>query len=280
MNDSLNTPIKRRTVAKGIAWTVPAVTVAGTAPAFAASSGEVIFTYQVACKSAGASCDKDPYWINKGYSVRFWVCNTSPFEVAVTLPPQMAGQIAGEDVVFDVGLVGEYTGLTFILPAGSPSSPACQVVDIKAEYDTSGNTPVWASGTATWTSTDPSIDVSGTSEISFYADDTPVCEYPGAGESPNGCTFPPESEPEAEILGGGRLPETSCSYYEAGAANTFFGVHLQLTNTDQGRAIRLLTSTITYSLEPTLGNVEYVGPFTDIFRPRRVQGLLVRRGGQ
>lgn len=64
--------VSRRTVAKGVAWTVPAVMVAGAAPAFAISGTPPTFVFDSACKSPGNSCKPTP----KGYTTGYNVCNT------------------------------------------------------------------------------------------------------------------------------------------------------------------------------------------------------------
>lgn len=56
-NENINRPkgISRRTLVKGAAWSVPAVTVLGATPAFAASPGEITLpdTSESACKYTG-----------------------------------------------------------------------------------------------------------------------------------------------------------------------------------------------------------------------------------
>lgn len=75
MAETLNTNpggISRRTVAKGVAWAVPAVLVAGTVPAYAASP-QLSGIIGSACKYPGnstANCDKSfrigSTWTNSG----------------------------------------------------------------------------------------------------------------------------------------------------------------------------------------------------------------------
>ena len=69
-------PINRRTVAKGIAWSVPAVAVAGTAPAFAVSGPTPTLVFQSACKWPGNSCQSSGLNLDKSYGVSFLVTNT------------------------------------------------------------------------------------------------------------------------------------------------------------------------------------------------------------
>ncbi|GGB69968.1 hypothetical protein N798_15675 [Knoellia flava TL1] len=67
--------ISRRTIAKGAAWTVPAVPLVMATPAYAASGGGPTGNFLGACKQPGNSCE--PYGFNKGYSFLVSVTNTS-----------------------------------------------------------------------------------------------------------------------------------------------------------------------------------------------------------
>ncbi|TQM58476.1 hypothetical protein FBY41_3843 [Humibacillus xanthopallidus] len=74
MNDDPSRPpsgVSRRSVAKGIAWSVPAVAVASAAPALAASGAAPVPTFISACKYPGNSCSTRP----KGYSLYFQIAN-------------------------------------------------------------------------------------------------------------------------------------------------------------------------------------------------------------
>src|SRR6478672_3344722 len=66
--------ISRRTVAKGIAWSVPAVVVASAAPAYALSSASPTVGVPDSCKNPGVSCNTRP----KGYSFFVPICNPDP----------------------------------------------------------------------------------------------------------------------------------------------------------------------------------------------------------
>lgn len=84
-------PISRRTVAKGIAWTAPAVAIAGTAPAFAVSAPPPppppVFTWSKGCATVGnktsgcanlAKTAQVPFTIknNSGQTLQFQVLGT------------------------------------------------------------------------------------------------------------------------------------------------------------------------------------------------------------
>lgn len=75
--------VSRRTVAKGIAWTVPAVVAAGAVPAFAVSQPPVVISgIGLSCKHSGTGNNDFP----KGYHIRFVFRNTSTESVTFTLP--------------------------------------------------------------------------------------------------------------------------------------------------------------------------------------------------
>ncbi len=68
--------VSRRTVVKGAAWAVPAITVASAVPAYAKSGGPPKITVLEACKQPGASCFKD-YGFRKGYTFTVMLENTT-----------------------------------------------------------------------------------------------------------------------------------------------------------------------------------------------------------
>ena len=66
--------IKRRTLAAGAAWSVPAIALVSAAPSMAASTPPPTLTLLGQCKSPGNSCAIFP----KGYLFTFTVCNNGP----------------------------------------------------------------------------------------------------------------------------------------------------------------------------------------------------------
>ncbi|WP_404443952.1 hypothetical protein LG315_10875 [Microbacterium marinum] len=70
------TGISRRTVAKTMAWAVPAIAIAAPAPAFAASGGAPSGQFLDACKQPGNSCFSG-YGFRKGYTFTFTITNTT-----------------------------------------------------------------------------------------------------------------------------------------------------------------------------------------------------------
>ncbi len=75
MRASKSGGLSRRTVTRGMAWTVPAVAVATAAPAFATASGSVNLGFLGACKLPGASCEGEVF-IKKGYIFKFKITTT------------------------------------------------------------------------------------------------------------------------------------------------------------------------------------------------------------
>lgn len=86
-------PISRRTVAKGIAWTAPAVAIAGTAPAFAVSRPpiEVDFGNSTACKIPGKAYG-DLCYAN-GYVLWGAFNNNTSLDATVTLTTITVGVV-------------------------------------------------------------------------------------------------------------------------------------------------------------------------------------------
>ena len=85
-------PINRRTVAKGIAWSVPAVAVAGAAPAFATSHEEPptpVFNWTNAVKNPGGSC-KIACVPKQSYGVPVTVSNPTEDDVFIKAWATMA----------------------------------------------------------------------------------------------------------------------------------------------------------------------------------------------
>jgi len=87
--------VSRRTVAKAMAWSVPAVALAVPTPAYAASPG-IITVSGAGCKLPGASQN-----VFKGYAFRATICNTTNAAITVTIVDMSLG---GEDLG-DVGIV-------------------------------------------------------------------------------------------------------------------------------------------------------------------------------
>ena len=74
--------VSRRTLARGAAWSVPAVAVAAAAPAYAASGAIEISTVYTSCKHSGEGNNDYP----KAYHIQFVIANPSSAPVTFTLP--------------------------------------------------------------------------------------------------------------------------------------------------------------------------------------------------
>ena len=100
--------VSRRSVAKGLAWSVPAVAVASAAPAFAASGAPPVLTFQSACKYPGNSCSSRP----KGYSLYFRIDN--PTGKTIYIYTVTITSVTGTPLTFAFSV----PGLPVAVPAG------------------------------------------------------------------------------------------------------------------------------------------------------------------
>jgi hypothetical protein len=126
--------ISRRSVAKGMAWSVPAVAVASAAPAFAASGGGPTLQFVSACKNPGNSCKTRP----KGYSFFYNVCNNT-----------------GKTIyIYGVSISSATTNLTFdySVPAVpfAVATGTCVPVEFVADSTNSANQPFTATVCVKW----------------------------------------------------------------------------------------------------------------------------------
>lgn len=123
----------RRTIVKGAAWAVPAVTLAAPVAHAAGSPGEVIITGIGGCKLPGASCSgKAPWFATKGYLFLFNYTNTWDCPVVVT-----GGTVTLVSGTFPAD------GLT--LQTGKVLQPGDGVVGISGESNSSANLTFTAS---------------------------------------------------------------------------------------------------------------------------------------
>jgi hypothetical protein len=127
--------ISRRTVTKGVAWSVPVVIVASAAPAMAASGGPPRIVKGPACKNPGNSCRSRP----KGYGFNAQVCNDSTKAIYLYSATISSPQIA--DLTF--GTVEP--GFPIQVPAGQ-----CVNVLFNASSDNSANLAFTATVTVQW----------------------------------------------------------------------------------------------------------------------------------
>ena len=117
-------PINRRTVAKGIAWSVPAVAIAGVAPAFALSGPMPTAKVLGGGKIPGGSCKYRGGSIvdsNKFFGVNVTLANTDPTQVIYLFPSTIAFTLNPSDWSF------QYTGPSTAIrlePMGQAGSTA------------------------------------------------------------------------------------------------------------------------------------------------------------
>lgn len=167
--------LSRRTLAKGAAWSVPVVAVAGAVPAYAISpKGTVVFNQTGACKLPGNSCK--PF--RKGYLLVGQLCNTWSNATVTITASGSSGHIGGQPVVW--GFDG------FVLDGSSQAQKTVtlkpgECVNVKfGVYDrgNSQNTSIGGSLSYNYTavsSTDPSDAASGKGTVTFGASSVSPC---------------------------------------------------------------------------------------------------------
>jgi hypothetical protein len=116
--------VSRRTVAKAMAWSVPAVTLAVSTPAYAASPG-VIELSGLGCKLPGNS--NDAY---KGYAFRATLSNTTNSQVNVTITDMDLGTSdLGDVLIIDLDTCTVLGTNTFTIPANTTLSNVALVTE-------------------------------------------------------------------------------------------------------------------------------------------------------
>lgn len=97
-------PINRRTVAKGIAWSVPAVAIASTAPAFATSHDEPdppVFDFANGWKNPGNSCTSRCI-PKQSYSAKVTLINDQPENYILQFTSYAIGESTDTTGVFGI----------------------------------------------------------------------------------------------------------------------------------------------------------------------------------
>lgn len=182
----------RRSVVRGVAWTVPVVAVAAQAPAFAVSAGTVTFeSLGVACKLPGASCEGET-GVTKGYAVRIRVCSTFAFPTVITIRDAMVSLDGATATLFQVGTGSASTNCTNVTtgtvadPDGGQkddvtltfSSAGCCIVDFALQGQPNSKN-VSLSGTAPYSYVVPGQtgpNASGSGVFNLSAASTPPCD--------------------------------------------------------------------------------------------------------
>jgi hypothetical protein len=106
--------VSRRTVAKAMAWSVPAVALAVPAPAYAASPG-IITVSGAGCKLPGNSQD-----VFKGYAFRATISNTTNAAITITITDMtLGGSDLGNVGVIRLSPCTDLGTNTFVVAANS-----------------------------------------------------------------------------------------------------------------------------------------------------------------
>lgn len=178
--------ISRRTVAKGIAWSVPAVAVATATPALAASGGGPTLTLGNACKNPGNSCKTRP----KGYTVFATICNPTGYDIYVT-----GVTYTTTGTTLDLTYAPPPT-LPFLVPKGE-----CVEVYLNASSTNSANQEFTLNVTLAWSHTpDPADDDQQgmhqpVTQSVLIPGTPPDCVCPPGDEVPAATTLTTESAP-------------------------------------------------------------------------------------
>lgn len=132
--------ISRRTLVKGAAWSVPAVTVLGATPAMASSGPPPRLMAGSACKNPGNSCKERP----KGYTFPFMVYNDSPLDIWVYNVTISSPALA------DLTFANSEPPLPFMVPAAVNGVPGTVPVFFNASSANSANLAFTATVTVFW----------------------------------------------------------------------------------------------------------------------------------
>jgi hypothetical protein len=130
--------ISRRTVAKAAAWSVPAIALAVSTPAYAASPGFITLTGD-GCKLPGQATD-----IFKGYAFEASISNTTNAGVSIAITDiTLNGEDLGDVTVVALGTC-TVLGDTFVIAAGTTD---LRVAIITEDAANSANGTLIISGT-------------------------------------------------------------------------------------------------------------------------------------
>ncbi len=156
--ESVGTQFKRRTVTRGMAWSVPVVAVAATAPAFAVSPPTLVVTQQGnACKHPG-----NPKFYH------FTFCFSSTFNLTVTLLRMVVNGETGATLFPTTVVVPAGTTVCKYVDAGLFTNSANGEAELFYSYVVNGTTTVV------------------TGSLKTQVNDLPVCGSPSdASNAPN-----------------------------------------------------------------------------------------------
>jgi hypothetical protein len=177
------TGVSRRTVAKAMAWSVPAIALAVPAPAYAASGGPPTITVGDACKLPGNSCGNV---FVKGYVFDVTITNNTGKDIY--LYNQAGYQITFTEDNPDITLffqaaIDASTGDVITFPYLLPDGDSIALIFNAGENGNSANTSLNGSVSVPWghTPTPPDPDNHPPAVDDFSFADTPPIQNPGCG---------------------------------------------------------------------------------------------------
>ena len=177
------TGVSRRTVAKAMAWSVPAIALAVPAPAYAASGGPPTIVVGDACKLPGNSCGNV---FVKGYV--FDVTITNNTGKTIFLYNQAGFPITFTDDNPDITLffqaaIDAVTGDVLTFPVELSDGETIAIIMNAGENGNSANTSLNGSVSIPWghTPTPPDPDNHPPAVDDFSFADTPPIQNPGCG---------------------------------------------------------------------------------------------------
>ena len=175
--------LNRRSLAKGAAWSVPAIAIAASAPASATSGPKPTGTALATCKQPGGSCSP----IVKGYLFKLTLKNNDTSDPIWVYTSGTYAPIITDSAGLGMTYAGAYVngtwyaaGTNFQVPAG-----ATVTIILNAASDNSANTPVEGTITVQWGHT------SSPTDDTMHVGDPLVIPYNFTGTPPcDGCTLP------------------------------------------------------------------------------------------
>jgi hypothetical protein len=167
--------VSRRAVAKGVAWSVPAVTIASAAPALAASGERPAGEAGAGCKLSGSSCS-DVFV--KGYVFEVTLTNSTGETIFLYNEPGFLITVTENNpsitLVFQ-DAVDAITGQIIRFPYRMPNGASLTILLNAGENGTSADQPIAGSIFFPWghTATPPDPDNHAPIEVPFDYTSTP-----------------------------------------------------------------------------------------------------------
>ena len=174
----LSPSVSRRTIARGVAWLAPAITLTAAAPAFAASGPPPVLAPAGQCKLPGARCNP----LVKGYLFKVTLTNTSTLPIWIytggTYGPLLTDNDPDITLTYEKGKVGT----TIYNPGEHIPVPAGETVTLlinAGENTNSANLAVLITLSLSWGHTpNPANDTKHVDDpvvATIDVDSTPPC---------------------------------------------------------------------------------------------------------